>query len=276
VAGTFDWAAFERSLTDALVQAVRSTIAEYPDERLYAAALDHVYRETDGRITLPYLGMNSVEALASLPAEEQADLRWSAADWDHYSDRWLPEDLARGWEHALTAEACRGTTRQWVSTFRRYLAMLVRVCRRARTSLRTSGFTDRDFVVLLFDDEHYETLVKRILTRSEVSRHFPELDERAVELARVAALPEAERVAFYVSRLEAFSGPVDSEEAAPSPRRSPASVTPRPAHRDLTTDPWRASSSAGRRTSPRWLRSSSPGGCTAASRWTRSAKRRGG
>jgi hypothetical protein len=150
VAGTFDWAAFERSLTDALVQAVRSTIAEYPDERLYAAA-----------------------------------------------------------------EACRGTTRQCVSTFRRYLAMLVRVCRRARTSLRTSGFTDRDFVVLLFDDEHYETLVKRILTRSEVSRHFPELDERAVELARLAALPEAERVAFYVSRLEASA----ARSTAKRPRR---------------------------------------------------------
>lgn len=213
MAGTFGWVAFERALTDALVQAVRSTIAEHPDERFYAAALDRIYRETDGRITLPNLGMNSVEALAALPVEEQADLRWSAADWDHYGDEWLPEDLARGWERALTVEACRGTTRQWASTFRRYLAMLVRVCKRARTTLRMSGLTDRDFVVLLLDEEYYETLVKRILTRSEVSRHFPELDERAVELARVAALPKAERVAFYVSRLEAFSGPVSSEEA---------------------------------------------------------------
>jgi Domain of unknown function (DUF4303) len=214
VAETFDWAAFERALTDALVQAVRSTIAEHPDERFYAAALGHVHRETDGRITLPGLGMNTVEALAPLPAEEQADLRWSVADWDHYRDEWLPDDQAQGWERALTAEACRGTTRQWASTFRRYLSVLVRVCRRARTRLRASGFTDRDFVVLLLDDEHYATLVKRVLTRGEVSRHFPEFDERAVELARVAALPEAERGAFYASRLGAFSGPIDSEEAA--------------------------------------------------------------
>ncbi|MEW9527412.1 DUF4303 domain-containing protein [Microbispora sp. NPDC049125] len=213
MAATFDWVGFERALTDALVQAVRSTAADHPDERFYAAVLDRIYREADGRITLPNLGMNSVEALASFPVEEQADLRWSAADWDHYGDGWLPEDLTREWERALTAEACRGTTRQWASTFRRYLTMLVRVCRRARTSLRTSGVTDRDFVVLLLDDEHYETLVKRVLTRSEVTRHFPELDERAVELTRVAALPEAERVAYYVSRLEAFSGPVNSEEA---------------------------------------------------------------
>jgi Domain of unknown function (DUF4303)/HEAT repeats len=218
VAVTMDWVAFERVLTDGLVQTVLSIVTEHPDERFYAAVLDRIYRETDGRITLPNLGMNSVEALAQLPFEEQAELQWSAADWDHHDDEWIPEDLARGWERALTAEACRGSTRQWESTFRRYLAVLVRVCKQAGTTLRTTGVTNRDFVVLLLDDEHYETVVKRILTRSEVSRHFPQFDERAVELARVSALPEAEQAAYYVSRLEAFSGPVSGEEAEPALR----------------------------------------------------------
>lgn len=213
VAVDLDWAGFECALVDALVQAVRSTIAEHPDERFYAAVLDRIYRETDGLIRLPSLGMNSVEALAQLPVEDQAHLRWSPADWDHYDDDWVPEGSDGDWEWQLTAEACRGTTRHWESTFRRYLTMLVRVCKRARATLRTSGVTDRDFVVLLLDDECYETLVKRVLTRREVSRHFPEFDERAVELARVAALPEAERVAYYASKLEVFDGPVSSEEA---------------------------------------------------------------
>ncbi|MFD6695552.1 DUF4303 domain-containing protein [Micromonospora aurantiaca (nom. illeg.)] len=95
-----DWASFERVLVDALVQAVRSTIAEHPDERFYAAALDRIYRETDGQISLPSLAMNSVEALAQLPAEEQTDVRWNAADWDHYDDEWLAEDLTRDWERS--------------------------------------------------------------------------------------------------------------------------------------------------------------------------------
>jgi HEAT repeat protein len=47
-----------------------------------------------------------------------------------------------------------------------------------------------------------------------VSRHFPELDEEAVERARVAELPEAERIAFYVSKLDTFEGPINAEEAA--------------------------------------------------------------
>jgi hypothetical protein len=213
VAVTLDWAGFERTLADALVQAVASTVAEHPGERFYSAALDRIYRETDGPITLPMLGINSVEALARRPVDQQASLRWSAADWDHYGDGWLPEDLAREWERALTAEACRGTTRQWGSTFRRYLTTLVRVCRQARTTLRTSRITDRDFVVLLLDDEYHETLVKRVLTTREVHRHFPMLDERAVELARIAVLSQAERAAYLVSRLAAFDGPIDSEEA---------------------------------------------------------------
>ena len=59
VAVGLDWAGFEGALVDALVQAVRSAVTEHPGERFYAAVLDGVYRETDGQITLPNLGMNS-------------------------------------------------------------------------------------------------------------------------------------------------------------------------------------------------------------------------
>ncbi|MEV4546208.1 DUF4303 domain-containing protein [Micromonospora echinaurantiaca] len=163
MAVTLDWAGFERVLVDALVRAVRSTVADRPGERFYAAVLDGIYRETDGRITLPTFGMNSVEALARVAVEEQADLWWSAADWDYYDDEWLAADVAEAWERALTAEACRGSSRQWERTFRRYLAMLVRVCRRARATLHTGGVTDPDFVVLLLDTEYQETLVRRVL-----------------------------------------------------------------------------------------------------------------
>src|SRR6266568_1467069 len=210
---TVDWAGFERELVAALVRTVASTVVGSPDHSFYAAALDRVYRETDGVITLPNLGVNCEEALAHLSAERQSDIRWSPADWEFYFDDWLPGDRARDWERALTAEACRGTQRQWELTFGRYLTMLVRVCKRARTALRTTGVTDRRFLVLLFDEEFYEVLLKRCLTKSELGRHFPELDEQAAERARVAALPEAERAAFYVSRLDSFEGPIGAEEA---------------------------------------------------------------
>ena len=130
MAVTLDWAGFEQVLVDAVVHNVRATVAVCPDERFYAAVLDHIYREADGQITLPNFGINSIEALAQHPVEKQSRLRWSGPDFDRYYIDWLDEDQTRQWERALTAEACRGSTRQWESTFRRYLTMLVRVCKR--------------------------------------------------------------------------------------------------------------------------------------------------
>ncbi|WP_394618696.1 DUF4303 domain-containing protein [Lentzea sp. JNUCC 0626] len=210
---TFDWAEFERVLHDGVVRSVESAMADHPGERLYAAVLDHVYREEDGLIALPQLGINSVEALAREPEDVREQLRWSAPDWDRYLDDWLSPGPAEQWERALTALACAGTTRHWQRTFERYLGAVVRVCRRARTTLRTSGVTDREFVVLLLDDEHHESLIKRVLSKAEVRRHFPELDERTAALAQLAALPPAERARSLAGLLGTFDGPVGSEEA---------------------------------------------------------------
>ncbi len=241
VTATFDWPGFERALTDELVRAVTSIVTKYPGERFYVAALDRIYRETDGPITLPALGLNSVESLAQDPVQRQADLRWSAADWDHYDDDWLPDGVTYDWQGKLTAEACRGTTRQWEATFRRYLATLVRVCRQARTTLHRNGVTDREFVVLLLDGEYHEALIKRVLTTGEVRRLFPELDERAVELARVAALPQDQRAAYFVSRLVAFDGPITSEDAQSALRDlGPAAFPALIPMLDISNQAWQA------------------------------------
>jgi hypothetical protein len=209
-----DWAEFERSLHDGVVQSVGEAVGNHPGEQFYAAVLYDIYAEEDGLIALPSFGINSVEALAREPAGLQAQLRWSAPDWDGYHDDWLPDDLAGHWEKALTAEACSATTRHWRKTFGRYLATLVRVCRQARVTLRTNGVTGRDFVVLLLlDNEYHETLIRRVLTAGEVRRHFPELDERSVALARSAALPPAERAAHLACLLGTFDGPIHSGDA---------------------------------------------------------------
>ena len=231
VTARFDWADFERTLHDGVVRAVVEAAGDHPDERFYAAVLDHVYREEDGRIALPALGINSAEALAREPAERQADLRWSAPDWDLYRDDWPPGGSAHRWEAALTAEACSGTTRHWRKTFDRYLATLVRVCRGARKTLRESKVVHRDFVVLLLDDEHRERLIERVLTADEVRRHFPELDERSVALAGIAALPHPERAAHLAALLGRFDGVVHSEDAESGlrdlgPAAFPALISP--------------------------------------------------
>lgn len=213
MAASLDWAEFERILHDGVVRTVTAAVRDRTGERFYAAVLDHIYREQDGVIALPVFGINSVEALARKPAELQDEVRWNAPDWDDYADDWLPPEVAEHWQRALTAEACAGTTDHWNETFKRFLATLVRVCRRARKTLRANGVTDKDFVVVLIDLDDYESLIKQVLTAAEVSRHFPELDERAVALAELAALPPGERAVRLVDLLGTFGGPVDSEDA---------------------------------------------------------------
>lgn len=207
---SFDWAGFERELTAAVVRTIGSTVAEDPGANFTAAALDSIYAEAEGVLTLPYLGVNR-GPLPQLPAEE-----WNPADWDHYHADWLPGvggDGGRSWLDDLTAEACRGTPEHWNATYDRYLCTLIRVCRRARTALRQAGTIDEDFPVLLFEPDDCESTLKQILGEAGFHRYFPDAAEFAAERARVAALPVTERAAFYASRLGGFDGPVDGEDA---------------------------------------------------------------
>lgn len=136
-------------MADGVVGAVQTALAVDPDERFYAAALCCIYRETDGAISLPLLGIDSVSARAERD-EDDDGTPWNPADWEHVTDNWLPEAGGKRWEHALTAHACRGSRADWNAAYDRYLATLVRACLRSRTILR--GQQDGFLVVLIDDD----------------------------------------------------------------------------------------------------------------------------
>jgi hypothetical protein len=202
----FDWRALENDLTGALVRAVSALVADHTDERYYAAALWLLYRETDGPIRLPLLAVNSEQALDRLPAAERDDVRWSPAGWEYDDVDWLSDVVAHRWEHDLAAHARRGTVAQWDATFDRFVTALVTVCRRASRGL--GGVP-----VVVLDAELHETVVPRILTKAQISRMFPELDERARARSELAALPPDRQAAHLVGLLGTFDGPIGSEDA---------------------------------------------------------------
>jgi hypothetical protein len=72
---TFNWAGFQQAVSHALITRITSVIGEQPDAPWYAAALDHIYRDSDV-ITLPQLGINHTP---------DDDTRWSPPDWNR---RW--------------------------------------------------------------------------------------------------------------------------------------------------------------------------------------------
>jgi hypothetical protein len=80
--------------------------------------------------------------------------------------------------------------------------------------------------VLLFDEEHRETLIRRVLPATEVRRHFPELDARASALAELRALAPTERAERLATLLGMVDGPVTIEDAEPLLRDlGPAAVS---------------------------------------------------
>jgi hypothetical protein len=205
----FDWASFENALVDGVVSTVRAAIASDPGERFYAAALSHIYCETDGVIGLPLLGIDTVSALAERGGADDG-LPWNPPDWEYVNDAWLPGDEGRRWQHALTAHACRGSTADWNTAYGQYLAMLVRVCLRCRAVLQEQ---QDDFLVLLIDEDRPEELIRATLTAGEVQRHFPSFERHAAEVVRVRALPPAEQVAYYVGQLGDLGTAEEAESA---------------------------------------------------------------
>jgi hypothetical protein len=208
VTAAVDWAGLERGLRDGVLRAARTWVGEHPAEPLGVVAFHHLYAETDGPIYLPVLALVGADTFAALPD----DLQWSVADWADSDVDWVSTEQAAEWQSALTVYACSGSVEHWETTFDQFIDVLVEVCRQARSELSASGIDC--LVVLLDDDDRFqESVLRRILTPGEVSRYFPWYDERAAELARVAALPEAEQAAYYVSRLDGSPTVVDSERA---------------------------------------------------------------
>jgi hypothetical protein len=210
-AAGFDWALFENALVDGVVSAVRAAIARNPGERFYAAALCHIYCETDGVISLPLLGIDTVSALAGR-GDDGDGLLWEPADWEHVDDEWFPDGEGKRWRHALTAHACRGSRTDWNTAYDEYLATLVRACLRSRAILREQ---QDDFLVLLIDEDRARELIQATLTADEVRRHFPSFEHHAAQVASVRALPPAGQAAHHVGQL---GDPRAAEEAETSLR----------------------------------------------------------
>jgi hypothetical protein len=206
-----NWTALETELTTELVKQTRQMMAEHPTIEFSAAAVGQLYYETDGVIHVPLLGLNTDGEISELPG-----------DWEFYPLDWLPtSERTRQVHQALRDEACRSSVQHWHDTLDEFLAMLVRVCQRARQEL--DGLP-----VFIYDDNdpRFEYLLRGTLTEAEVAEHFPELNEAQAERTRVAALPLDEQVAFYVSVLADFQHPLGFDEAAKALRAMGSDAIP--------------------------------------------------
>ncbi|EJE50027.1 hypothetical protein PMI14_05427 [Acidovorax sp. CF316] len=210
-APAMDWQAFEQTLLDdALAQVLPALRAHPLRSDVYAVALAGIYREHDGPIHLPTVAMNSEAALAGAGDEASEgegtlyDLRWNPADWC-WPDMASGSAAMAAAEATLATEAQGGDVAQWEAADRRCIDALVRVCQRLRDALHASAVADRltpGFAVLLHEDsDEGVAMALRCLGDEAFARLLPGHAADLAEAARVAALPDAERLRYHLACL---------------------------------------------------------------------------
>ncbi|WP_442109360.1 DUF4303 domain-containing protein [Pseudomonas sp. NUPR-001] len=209
-----NWKALEQALFDAARQTLQ-TLLDKQGSPLYAAAFHASYREEEAVLSLPSFAANSLQALSEdYPDEEDesfSSVKWNPADWRWDWEICAGEPFTR-LDDELQTHANRLGPRQWQAAEQRLLVTVSRAARSLGRHFSQHPGVTPGFVVIFHDVAGYMPLAKRSMTRQQFEDNFPV--ELAIEntLRDVAALPLAEQVAFYVSRLHCLEG-ISGEDA---------------------------------------------------------------
>ena len=207
----FSWSNFEAALFQEFDTAINAFAREHPREPIFALALYHIYRELDGILSLPQLGLAGSEA----PADPDGDFlseRWNPHGWDHFEIE-LPLERTVALEESLTAEANRGSQAHWRRTETRYFNSLVRITRRLRDAAAASLQISPLFIAYVYDTDGGHALARKTIAKARFHKLFPQTIAMDAKRTEAAELAPGQRAKFLVTRLGKFDGAVGSEEA---------------------------------------------------------------
>lgn len=213
VSMALDWMDFEEELFNSCVTQAQEIISRHPDHTFYAVALDGLYGEETGAVTLPALALNSEQAYArDYPDDTETGLlspRWNAPDWHWCGLDIFDDDAAAAWEARLTEEAGRIG---WEALEQDIFALLVRVCHRLRAELAVGRH--EKLVVFVGDGDFEEELLRACLSEHDLALHFPDILSAEKEREHVRALPPAERAEYLLRSLRDPATHIERMEAA--------------------------------------------------------------
>ena len=198
-----DWQLFEDAYFAAAKREILADMRANPDHTFYVAALHDSYRELDGQICLPCVGLNSLEKLREEQGTEEAAYDYGPPNWDWCGivpetkrlDKLLSD---------LQDEANRSTQNHWLRTEKRFVSTMVRVVKRLYQELKGRKQTTDDFLVY-FDEEGDLELIRKCLPKTLFQRHFGRHDEEErQQRASVAALPGVEQMRKYLEDYEEY------------------------------------------------------------------------
>lgn len=204
---------------------VKRVARKLKDQHVYAIVFHQGYAETNGKIDGYSVALNTTESLAEISDDEDDEdselhtLRWSPEEWE-FPELDAPGAANARFYKALTKLACSSTREHWYAIYHRAEAAMVDAAKQlaGRAKKKQGVFAKLelapDFVVFVHDTStEGRTKVSACLSQAQYAKLFPRMLAETKERARIAALPVAKRVAYYVSRLREHGGAVSSEEA---------------------------------------------------------------
>lgn len=174
-----DWKALETTFVSEAATAVKSWMVQNPDHHVYAIALHESYREFDGDIGLPLLAINSIETLQQEQKTSPVQYEWNPADWCSWDIMSAGDTLVQ-LQAALIAEATRSTVAHWEKVEKRFMNVMVRVCKSLHRRFVEHPQTTKDFVVYFDDQEGGFELIEKCVSADLFAKHFSEYVDEPV------------------------------------------------------------------------------------------------
>jgi hypothetical protein len=231
MAKAFDWNGFVKMWVAYVESAIAKVAKKLQNQHVYVIAFYQGYAEASGRIDGYSVGLHTEESLAGGDDEDEQDddedqselhsARWSPPEWD--------EELAEldgparpnvRYYQALTKLACSSTREHWYATYHRHEAAMIDAARELtrRAKMKQGVFAKitvtPDFVAIVHDTStEGRAKLRASMSAVQFAKLFPNLAAHEKERARIAKLPIAKRIAYYISRFSTFDEPVSSEDA---------------------------------------------------------------
>ncbi|TWT80547.1 hypothetical protein CA13_19920 [Planctomycetes bacterium CA13] len=175
-----DWKQLEETFVAESEKGIQRWMKRNPKHHAYAFAFHECYRELDGAIAFPWLGVNSVEKLA-----KDEDCKWSEADWVWQNILPSSPNLKR-LEAEVFDEANKSTQEHWYRTEKRFITMMVRVTKALYRTFAGHPQTTDDLIVYFGDEDGDVELVRRCISKKLWKKHFSFVDEAENAVIAVA------------------------------------------------------------------------------------------
>ena len=180
----FDWLNLESTISDVAEKAVEAWMKKNPNQLAYAFAFHEYYRELDGIITIPQLGINSIQKNSFKEGEEDEGWKWNSADW-HWLNILPSRSPLRKFEATLTSEACCSSQTHWLKCEKRFYSILVRVAKSLYRKFAKHAQTTDDFVVFI-DDEGDIDVIRRTVPAKLFEKHFAKFKKPSIDVKDIA------------------------------------------------------------------------------------------